>query len=485
MACNVSCLSTYSCSSPAAPENEAILAPFVELIFGGGSQILTVGNQSSPPVNRAAISSLEYGFHQGGGYGLKVEIIDEAGTLSRQIFQALNKSMTTTLEDSKKCYCKFGWIKKSCNGQTTVITNESINGRRLYFMPTELKTQISNGVYKHMFKAADMGGRYSEQRQVTNFGDESNKMPLKQALRQLFTERDPKVAKVIFRNKDGTGEFQFKPSDGGADGPKAVWTADQQNSLATARKWISSLTTKDDRGILILLDNTGPGVVFQEDPSEKKCCLNSVGTFVVNGGNCSNVISFSPELTWILGTNPGGGAATPGASSGTNNDFIKPADNIQKTGSQTSVSIQQNEWMWRTPSEHAIKSAKAEAAHAEATTPYEIKAGIEAELKIQGNPSFSDPIEMTGKSCAIIVINPFYIQSKDNCQWLTTSACNPILSNKNWQILGVNHQINSGTYVTTLKVILPQPNSNIDASDPLGGCGGTETTNASAAEPKN
>jgi hypothetical protein len=53
-------------------------------------------------------------------------------------------------------------------------------------------------------------------------------------------------------------------------------------------------------------------------------------------------------------------------------------------------------------------------------------------------------------------------------------------------ILGANHQIQSGSYVTTLKVSLATPNIDISASETLGGngCGTERAQEARGDEPR-
>jgi hypothetical protein len=200
-----------------------------------------------------------------------------------------------------------------------------------------------------------------------------------------------------------------------------------------------------------------------------------LGTYIVNGGNCSPVISFNPDMNWAKGLVPGGGGSLPGAADGNNAVLIKPDKKIEKIGSQTGPSVQQHEWMWRTPGDMVLKNADAIAAHLEANSKYEALPNFEAELVIIGRPDIVAAPDLVGKRISIIVINPFYISS-ENCSWITTSNCNRVLSNKNWLVKGVNHKINNGSFLTTLKVMLDVPNVNVDANDPLGGIGcGTET----------
>ena len=105
---------------------------------------------------------------------------------------------------------------------------------------------------------------------------------------------------------------------------------------------------------------------------------------------------------------------------------------------------------------------------------------IKGELKIIGDPTFNNPVFLTGKWVSIVVIDPYYIAGMDaggaaSCEWLSKPNCNSVLSNKRWMILGADHQIQSGSYVTTLNVQLLTPNINIPADSDLGGDGcGTE-----------
>lgn len=493
MVCTVDCLSSYGCNELVLPQDGAVYSPFVELRFttvsvnssGGRSfstQILTVGNSSSPPDNHAAIKSFEYGFTTGLGIGFNVEVLDEGGITYRRILEAINKTVSLALDDARRCSVRFGWVIKRCDGSHTLVTNED-SGDKLFFLPNTMQTQFENGLIKIKFEGTSMVHRWAETRLTKTLGSQKNKMRLKQALRTLFTEYDPKVKDVLFRNKDG-GELCFPNSDGGCDGPMGVWPMDQQNAPAIARKWLTALMTKGQLGILMLYDPTGPYVVFQENPDTTDCCKNNIGTYIVNGGNCSPVLSFNPSMNWAKGLVPAGGRSAPGASSGNSKEKVEPDRPIERVGTQTGPTVQQHELMWRMPDEMAEKNTDTIAKHLEANSKYEALPNMQAELRIIGRPDLGDPMKLVGKTISIVVINPFYI-STQNCSWITTSNCNRVLSNKKWYITAVNHQINSGSYVTTIKVQLNVPNVTANAADPLGGVGcGTETfANSLPGEP--
>src|SRR5690606_20130670 len=110
--------------------------------------------------------------------------------------------------------------------------------------------------------------------------------PLKQAIRDLFRNNRPSITDVKFIRQDGS-PWCFKESDGGCEGPYSVWPADQQNALATVRKWIAPLTTDQGKGIVIFADPKIPesSVIFMEDPQPGpgeivNCCDHNLGTYI-------------------------------------------------------------------------------------------------------------------------------------------------------------------------------------------------------------
>lgn len=474
MACIIDCLDTYGCGLPIPATPGAIFSPYVSLEFEG-EKILSVGNQSAPPDNHATISSFQYGFTPGTvGYGADFEIIDQGGLMYKRIIRALNKTITKTNDEIINTVFDFGWIIKDCNGQTWLQTAYTITGKKLHGIFTGVEQVHEGGLVKLKFRLEGPQTRIPDVRHDATEGDEDNKITLKEALKKLFTENHPKFNSVEFKSKDG-GELCFKASDGGCDGPKGAWPHNQQNPLSVARTWLSSITTENDRGILILYDPDTSSIIFQEDKTENQCCVGTRATYIVNGGNCTPVLGFQCNIKWPLGLMPGGGATAGGAASGKNDDFVKSDKNVQKAGVQSSPSIQQHEWMWRAPEDLASKASEGNAAHLEANRFVEGPVpGFSAELRLHGDPSYSFPPELISQNVSLIVINSFHLDN--SCTWITTSNCNPIMSNKKYIIRGVNHQISLGSFVTTLNLYLPQPNKDIDANETLGGCG-TEVFN--------
>jgi len=485
MACKIGddCLQ-YGCGNFPVPEDGAIYTPFVEVQFSGG-QIITIGNKSAPNINLTSVTSMSFGFTpNGAGYGCDLEFVDVGGTLYRKFIKALNKTIKNISEEIGNISVDFGWIITDCNGTTRKQSSSTETGKKIYGFINEVDASFEGALIKMKVKIRAPQVRQHETRHTGSMASEDQKITLKQAIRKVFTQYEPKYRGVDFKAADGSDNFAFKSEDGNPEGPKSTWPLDQQNTFSAVRAWLQSIVTVNDKGVLLIYDADNVRMIIHEDPTDKSQtpCNTSIATYVVNGGNCSPVISFTPSVTFIKGMTPSGGGTAGGASSGDSKEKIDPTDSgrkIENAGTQTAPAIQQHEWQFRSPEEHAVAAVKGQAAHMEAAQNAGegvLRQPFEAELKIRGNPRWSDPLELVLKrNLSIIFINPFYIAGEDGCTWLQTSTCNSILSNKNYMIKGVNHQIQSGSYTTTFSLFLQGSNVDIDFDQPLGGAGGTET----------
>jgi hypothetical protein len=121
---------------------------------------------------------------------------------------------------------------------------------------------------------------------------------------------------------------------------------------------------------------------------------------------------------------------------------------------------------------------------------------IEADLRVQGDPSswLCTPIDGYGRSVGIIFINPFFLIDdpnspvKDCPNWFandglgaddpySASTINKLLTNKGWYVMGADHQIKDGQYITTLKLKLLAPGAELNqATNPPTNLGGWQIT---------
>lgn len=466
MACENECISTYACAPPNEPLDGAVFAPYVELNITGGERY-TVGNESSDSEpHKTVIKSFQYGLAvASGGVGAKIELVSEGGQAYISFAKAINKTINQAPQDTEGTYFEWGWIVKKCDGST-----EKISSPPIHCMVKTMQTTYEGGVVKISIECIDLMSRHFERRVDGNFGSDDNKITLKQAIRDVFQRNDP-IMDVRFVASDG-GDLCFKYGD--CEGPKAKWPGDQQNALGVVRKWLSGQLTKNDKGTIVQYDPESTELVIAEDPQAGPgqaagCCTNWMGTYVVNGGNCSDVLSFSPTIDWILFNNNAGGTP-PSGDAGNADETAEPdSPQMERAGPQDNQPISTYNRDYMSPNATARANQESTAAQSRANKGYEIKSGFEAELKIVGDPSFANPVMLRGASISIVVINPYHLDT--DCTWISQPKCNEVLSNKKYLVLGIDHQIEAGKYTTTIKVKLDTPNADINQGEPLGGAG--------------
>ena len=484
MACEAECLTKNACSSPILPPAGAVFAPYVIVGFKGAenTEYITVGNNSSPD-GHAVIKSFEYGFSDGAG--VKLEIIDEEGSNLSTFVHRLSKTVCNANRDYGM-FVDFGWIITNCNGDVQVQL-ASMYGGKFYFLPVSVDIAYEGSKIKYTLEGTDLQGRVSDNRIEKSEGTEDNKKPLKQAIKDMFAASCPPIENVKFEKVDGT-TWDFKNSDGGPNGPAAVWTSDQQNSLATSRKWLDQVTTKDGKGVVFQWNpnEANPTLVILEDPNagpneNRSCCAQNIGTYIVNGGNCSSVLGFTPTIKAMLAYKTGSGGGQGGVDGAGVKAKGRAGSNNEHFGVQTGFTIPQNAMEWRWVGDQNKKGAEAEGANSDAVSFREIPQSIEAELKLVGDPKLAFPLGsglgLVGKTVSIIAFNPFYLTGKQGCEWIAQPPCNEILTNRNWQIASANHQIKEGSYVTTLKLKLGLPGVDLESGMPLGACGRVKFNN--------
>jgi hypothetical protein len=502
-----------------------VLAPWVEVRFLGSGFEVTVGNESSPPSggqkNHAVIKSFQYGVGAGssGSDAVKIEILDEdGGEFTNFLTQIVpkNKDPEKQAADMRMEFL-FGWAYARCAGVAGGLTTgvdvtafgggigfDAIKSFPRYSKPLSINVSFDNGKIKYVI----LGAPPTDNLPVTGSeakprGEEGAELPLKIAISEMFedsgltalflkrTDTNKVGAKVRARMSaagisgsdinnfglkpsglDGGGveEWGFPNDDGGFDGSKQVWKPNNRDPVQAAMQWLHEKVTIDDKAITVATDNSIPGkpiVVFWE--ADLPSCdgrfprQDQIGTYIVNGGGCSPVLSFKPTINFSQGT-----------SVNKNADAVKACDELTGKGSPNNLPAADTTQAQH-PKDANEKKAKAEAenARAQSTTVGGNKA-VEAELVVQGDPRFYSTIFLKGKMMSIIVINPFFIRgSGESCgDWTAKPPCNHFLSNRNWIIQGVDHQIKEGSFTTSFKVRLVVPGNVFDASvKQLGGVG--------------
>jgi hypothetical protein len=493
--------------SPESPVPGVIFSPYVKLGLPSGN--ITVGNNSAPAIaksrsyqNTAVISNFEYGFATTNqGFKCSIEILDTGGAMYRFILGALNKTVALMKEDSKTCWFDFGWIIQDGNNLVELRSVSSLFGAVIHGVPLNIQTTFEGGNVKIKFDI--MAPVVIPIVHDTVIGSESQLTNLKTALIKLFTEIDPKVKTVEFRSQDGSTDlngFEFLNSMGGKNGPLGVWKMNQQDKMNVARMWMAPYLTKNRKSFLFTyeslssIDQAETKIVIQEDPTEKTdCCKRVRAQFIVNGGNDSTVLSFSPNVSWFPDSAGGGAASTGGSNAGSKKvESNTPKEIIDKkikqkaTQSVTNATVSENLWNHSPPSEHGNIMKESAIVNAQLTTTAALgrAAPFEADLKIYGDPFWAYPLDLLSSSISVLYLNPYIpMESNGDLEWLATPKCNATLSNKNYMILGINHQIQNGQFVTTFKLKLNVPNIDTFAGDKLGDdCGNENYTDRQAID---
>jgi hypothetical protein len=448
--------------------------------MSAGGRTITVGNKSDPPDNHAVIKSIEFGFidsNEG-----KVEIIDEKGGQLTAFLDAAQKC-TQNFNVGAQIDYQIGWVYTTC-GSSTGNYSPSPWMRGIIL---KVSTNLSNGLIRFTVHFSTSHAITQNLRQDQLFGEEigGKTMSIDDAIRELAAK--PPAINVRFGRYNESGELEYLEKHKWINGtPKAAWHGDSQNKYSTIAKWLEGFRIDDGpkgKGVILTHDPSQPSdLLVLQDPQpadgEKHNPNLNVGTFIVNGGKCSNVLEFSPSFDFVsaLAHSSSGGGTEGGVSSAPQKkeDKKPSAESCQNkdTGKQATT----------TPSgpSHYVdgkdspnNTNEAAVAHDRASRLVSVQGvPIKAELRLVGvvDPEFYQIIQ--GKCCAIVVISPFVIENTKagSCgDFLKKADCHPFFSNSSWLVMGVNHAVQEGSFVTTLSVMLASPAVQIDPGQPLGG----------------
>lgn len=477
--CNTECVTKYLVDPLRTPTKELdyeVLTPWVKLTFKNNEgKFITVGNKSAPSVeNTACITSFEYGATQAGGSGghhMKVEIIDERGGEFTKFADSLHKCITKSTDDYSM-QVSWGWLGVSCMGGQQKIPSNPV---KITAIPALMEVNFSEGKVKYNIVGTDIGQIIFTARAEEPYGTDSNKMHLKDAIDKLCNDVHPKCKTEWKDNNDKNLVF----AEGGEQGPLGIWRCNRQNKIAIITDWLNDYTTKNLKGFMVVWDNrkSEPTLRIMEnifpkcnEKPKSSESTHSLGTFIVNGGPCSNVLEFNPSFTWLAGfpkTAISEGLSSEGGKTSKEATDCETKKQTNAGISGTTAVDQNAKETYGDQTATKVPAANAANSHGIAGTHI-----ISAEMRIMGNATeeFIYPTLLGKFYCSVVVINPFHISGSDCGDWLAQPMCNQVLSNKAWMVSGVNHHIKDGSYTTTLKLDLAAP--GIDApTGPLGGSG--------------
>lgn len=492
------CATSYLCGKldDVVTQNEGgeSIAPYVKVFFGDRENpIITVGNNSSPQwENTAIVKSFQYGTSDGAG--CKIEIIDTASGSFNFFIEKLTKCISQASSEYKMGV-EWGWIIQNCSSPSnpqvsTRPTGKLIKSDNIQLQLINIETTFAEGKIKYILTGADLLQSVFASRPQECFGTTDQPMALTQAIKKLSMDNEPRFnVEFIQLNKDGQPQ-PLEWEENGVDGPKAPYKSDGQNKADTIQKWIEPFVSKNRKGIIVYWDSTKefPTLVVMEDPTSgcndvtsSDCYSRMIlGRYFINSGRCSPVISFTPQINWIsalpaiLGSGGNSGSSTSGATQ------VKEKEcgvQTNEAGSAQAITVPEHATFVYGEDNALARTEYAQRKNSIATSMvYAQAAAITAELRIQGDPrtDYTHPFNYLGRFISLAVVNPFHLLggTRDDplCgEWLASPMCNEVLSNKKWRIIGTDHSISEGSYVTTLKLSLAVPGVELPAGEPFGG----------------
>lgn len=458
-------------------------APYIWAKISDGSSEITVGNESYPyNPNKAIIKSLEAGFiNQVEG---SLEIVDEEGGQLSIFLDSVQKCGSRFNLGSSLIF-KVGWVFTRCDGSKGISTSPIISATIL-----AVSSNLSNGLIKFTVKFASAGPLVQQLRYDGTYGQEKSgqKAYLEDAIQELAA-KEPAI-NVRYGYYNESGELIYSSLDWvdhGEKGPKSIWHGDSQNKYSTIAKWLEGYRVNDGKkgkGIILIHDpQKFDNLVVLMDPSkscDEKVDPISFGTFIVNGGKCSSVLDFSPTFDFVSamgyfnsgGSTKGALSSKPSKKEDPQVKSITCDENQKQVGTTSQVSPNQSSFASDgiNAPDNVNKSSEA---HMKANRLVDVQGpAISAELRIVGNIHDKLYQMIQGLFCSIVVISPNYIsggKTGESCgDFLKKADCHPFYSNKNWLIQGVNHSIQEGSFVTTLKVMLAVPGIELSSGNTLG-----------------
>jgi hypothetical protein len=486
--CLVGCIKQYKeqCGKDLIKSiNSHNISPFVRVRFVSDKAEITVGNESyngeGRAKNSAVIKNFEYGLST--GHKCIIQIHDIEGGSFFQFIKKIVKNPGEVSQSGLRLEVKFGWVYSNCG--TGLGGGVLSSSPTVYFLPDNVQANMSQGKLMFEIEGQEFLVPGEEFRCDKVMGEKNNEMHLVDAIKELFkNDPSPKDIKVSFKqlNNDGTAgdanaddlEWLVDSSVSGSGekekarlkGPKGVWACNGLTKKAAVEQWISSYRSKRGRGLILKWDGLSqqPHLIVWED-SKEKCgeppSGSCVGTYLVNGGNCSPVIEFNPKFNWKWQYN----AATGGIMDQGAVGFEKMpgrAECVEKAGEDVQAGTSTTSPTPDHAKENIGKDATKEVQKSLVAQQYaNVMYGEElaANLVIQGDPrsEYCSTIAVEGKTIGIVVINPFNLFGSGNntCpQFLAQPMCNAVLSNHAWRIRGINHYISEGKFITTLNVFL-------------------------------
>jgi hypothetical protein len=459
---------------------------------------ITTGNLAGE--NRSAsIKSMTYQVNQSGT--ATVDIIDSSGNDFVNFYSSLftNGCLPGTgsprrgTPSNLMVALDFGWIFTGSSGVTTVYSNTFANGGSfpsktgpyLYFILAKIDVNYEGGIWKYKveLKGADLKNNrrsasrtYGKQRQKVTLMDAASK----HLSGDCTNPAEIQKTRLVRKNPDGTwSDANFE--NGGPNGPKGVYPGYNDIPESAIRKNLDFVVTDRSKGVFMFYNVADESqTLFLVEGSFDNCLSNRaqrygcpsgrqgnyLGTYVINGGDISPVISFSPKIEINATPTNNTGAVASGSTrsravkipSCTNND----PQAQQGATVVTQTSVRDNQLNSKSPKELSKEIAKNARATIEAAKSIMPTIGaVTADLTIQGDPRLVWPHQTQICEVSIVFVNPFALrqefeaeQGSVSAYWLARPVTNPLLSKASCKVQEIEHSLSEGKWETKLKIVV-------------------------------
>lgn len=469
-------------------------APVIIAKISNGGNYITVGNESWPSrENKAVIKSIDLGFVN--TLDGSMELVDEDGGALSLFLDSVEKCMSQFRPGTTKMEYQIGWVYTRCDGSQGMSLSPKMNS-----IIANIETSLSGGLIRFIIKFTTVNEIAKNYREDKTFGEQKTGKTehLEDAIEQLMALCPTMNVEFGYYDQKGDlikGKRKLKWLVNGrivSGGPKAAWQADSQDRFDTIQKWMGNYRIKDgdkEKGAVLIMDPSKTAsllVLMDPNPEDRSVSADRnsntrhLGTFIVNGGKCSNVLEFNPtfNIANAFGQQSSGGNAKGGLA--TDNELVEkektPDEKKQceSAGVQQTISPSQQIEFTDGPAAFS-ETNKSQLAHIRANRVFEVQGVVlEADLRIVGSTFFFFySFEALCAMLSIVVISPFTIRGGKagrSCgDFLKRADCHPFFSNRKWVLKGVNHSVKEGSFVTTLKVQLPVTGFEIPWGEPFGG----------------
>jgi len=497
--------------------NQAVKTGFVTIILVNrqkGAKKITVGNQSSPFYqNKTFVKSFSFGGNNDAS--AQFVLYDASGNDIGIFLESLYLDSCTAVNNT--VLIEFGWILQNTDGTVTKYSTADKTfapyakldpkakpnpGGLLGFVVDriEVNPDAGGGWLYTVYLSTLLDKRNKRAKLATPAGTNNHPENLKNAAKKALKRICPKGTRqssgvVLFAREENTGiltEFGFPNNEGGFRGPRSVWDPNRLSCVGAVRNWFNGQRTDRGLGMTIYTDPAidAPNIVVLEaDPSfcinpRVKYCPQKSGPkyiYIVNGGDCSPVLSFNPKVTYFANAKAQGGGTGAMSSKAVQAEARKnnpcppnindPFGAVEASaeGIQTLVTVPSAAMNYRFPTDAVDKQAIALNANLIANAGRIMTSNIEADLTIQGNPEFVNLARCQGLQIGIIYFNVPAVYAgqqpgiqgppqPDQIDWLAQPNVNNTFSRLDYLIQGVTHNIQeNGDYITTLRVMaIPQ-----------------------------